>query len=163
VEGLTYGLSKHCALGIKGEIGLLKAELKGLQSTLNTLKAAPSSASLNETVALLESEVQQLKHQLIPLRASPAKPVSVEEKAALDAEHASLQRLLRLREKQFKDFWGTICEGCDDINPNDLWVSDHAAPSFVFALPFHVIEIIFLIFLSNVVYFLIYIYIYILF
>ena len=108
---------------------MLRAELRSLQSTLNTLKAAPTATSLLETVASLEVEIQGLETRLKPLRASPTKLVSAEEKAAIIAEHSKLQKLYRDRKKQFREFWGTICEGCVDSNPSDLWVSDHAGPS----------------------------------
>lgn len=107
----------------KTKIAATKAELKELQSTLHTLKAAPTTASLRETVAVLEAEIQGLEAALIPIRANPTKPISAAEKAAVNAEYEKLERLLRGRRKQFKEFWGTICDGCGDMNPSDLWVS----------------------------------------
>lgn len=109
--------------GTKTKIAATKAELKELQSTLHTLKAAPTTASLRETVAVLEAEIQRLEAALIPIRANPTKPISAAEKAAVNAEYEKLERLLRGRRKQFKEFWGTICDGCGDMNPSDLWVS----------------------------------------
>ncbi|RPA98838.1 homologous-pairing protein-like protein 2 [Choiromyces venosus 120613-1] len=106
---------------VKQEIGGLKAELRALQSTLNTLKAAPTAASLLETVALLEAEIQNLQIRLEPLRSSAVKPVSAEEKATISNEHTRLQKILKGRKNQFKEFWDTICDGCVDANPNDLW------------------------------------------
>lgn len=110
-------------LGTKGKIAVMKAKLKELQSTLHTLKAAPTTASLRETVAVLEDGIQGLEVALVPIRASPVKPISAAEKATVDDEYVKLERLLRGRKKQFKEFWGTICDGCGDINPSDLWVS----------------------------------------
>lgn len=110
-------------LGTKTKIIVSKAELKELQSTLHTLKAAPTSTSLCEAVAALEAEIQEIEAALVPIRASPIKPVSCVEKAAVDAEHEKLGGLLRRRRKQFQEFWGTICDGCGDMSPSDLWVS----------------------------------------
>lgn len=109
--------------GTKTKIVATKAELKELQSTLHTLKAAPTTASLRETVAVLEAEIRGLEAALVPIRANPARPISAAEKAAVDIEYEKLERLLRGRRKQFKEFWGTICDGCGDMNPSDLWVS----------------------------------------
>ncbi|KAG0132896.1 TBPIP-like protein [Tuber indicum] len=106
---------------VKQEIGGLKAELRALQSTLNTLKAAPTTASLLETVALLEAEIRNSQVRLEPLRSSAVEPVSAEEKATISAEHTRLQKILKERKKQFKEFWDAICDGCVDINPSDLW------------------------------------------
>lgn len=110
-------------LGTKTKIATAKAELKELQSTLHTLKAAPTTASLRETITVLEAGIQELEAALVPIHASPIKPISAAEKAAVDAEYGKLEKLLRGRRKQFKDFWGTICDGCGDMNPSDLWVS----------------------------------------
>lgn len=115
---------------VKQEIGGLKAELRALHSTLNTLKAAPTTASLRETVALLEAEIQNFQVQLEPLRSSATKPVPAEEKAAISNEHTRLQKILKGRKNQFKEFWDAICDGCIDVNPSDLWVSDHAVLLF---------------------------------
>lgn len=109
--------------GTKTKIVATKAELKELQSTLHTLKAAPTTASLRETVAVLEAEIRELEAALVPIRANPAKPISATEKAAVGIEYEKLERLLRGRRKQFKEFWDTICDGCRDMNPSDLWVS----------------------------------------
>ncbi|PUU74905.1 Tat binding protein 1-interacting protein-domain-containing protein [Tuber borchii] len=112
---------------VKQEIGGLKAELRALHSTLNTLKAAPTTASLRETVALLEAEIQNFQVQLEPLRSSAVKPVPVEEKAAISNEHTRLQKILKGRKNQFKEFWDTICDGCIDVNPSDLWAGSDLA------------------------------------
>jgi len=113
---------------VKQEIGGLKAELRALHSTLNTLKAAPTTASLRETVALLEAEIQDFQVQLEPLRSSAVKPVPEGEKAAISNEHTRLQKVLKGRKNQLKEFWDALCDGCVDVNPSDLWVSDHAVP-----------------------------------
>lgn len=107
----------------KTKIAATKAELKVLQSTLHTLKAAPTTASLRETVAVLEAEIRGLETALVPIRTSPTKPISAAEKAAVDTDYEKLKGLLRGRRKQFNEFWGTICDGCGDMNPSDLWVS----------------------------------------
>jgi 26S proteasome regulatory subunit (ATPase 3-interacting protein) len=110
-------------LGTKLKIVKVKAELKSLQGTLNTLKAAPTVSSLCETVGVLEAEIQKLESSLKPIRAGPVKSISASEKAAMDVEYVRLETLLRRRKKTFKEFWGTICDGCGDLNPSDLWVS----------------------------------------
>lgn len=107
----------------KTKIAATKAELKVLQSALHTLKAAPTTASLRETVSILEVEIRGLEAALLPIRTSPVKPISAAEKATVDAEYEKLGRLLKGRKKQFKEFWDTICDGCGDMNPSDLWVS----------------------------------------
>ncbi|RPB17789.1 homologous-pairing protein-like protein 2 [Morchella conica CCBAS932] len=107
--------------GTKLKIVKVKAELKSLQGTLNTLKAAPTVSSLCETVGVLETEIQRLESSLKPIRAGPIKSISASEKAAMDVEYVRLETLLRRRKKTFKEFWGTICDGCGDLNPSDLW------------------------------------------
>lgn len=72
---------------------------------------------------MLEAEIRGLEAALVPIRTSPTKPISAAEKAAVDTDYEKLKGLLRGRRKQFNEFWGTICDGCGDMNPSDLWVS----------------------------------------
>ncbi|KAL7272100.1 hypothetical protein RUND412_005110 [Rhizina undulata] len=104
----------------KADNATLKSELKELQATLNSLKATPTVISLQESVALLQTEIQEIESELFPLRSGSIKPVSMEDKATVDTEYVRLERLIRVRMKQFKDFWGTICDS-NDVNPAELW------------------------------------------
>jgi len=43
-------------------------------------------------------------------------------RAAAEKEYAALQREYAKRRKQFKEFWGMVCEGYDG-DVKELWVS----------------------------------------
>ncbi|KAI5793777.1 Tat binding protein 1-interacting protein-domain-containing protein [Peziza echinospora] len=107
---------------LKEEITNLKAEKKAWEAELNTLKAAPSSESLRESIKTLNKEIKQLMAHLAPLRAGTLPPVSPAEKAAIDAEFSKYETMLKSRRKMFDNFWGYISDNSGQ-NKNELWVS----------------------------------------
>jgi hypothetical protein len=107
---------------IRNETATLKAQLKETQASLNALKSTPSMASLGDSVQGLESEIWKLEAALEGLRNSKTKQVDPGKKAAAEADYRRIELALGVRQKQFKEFWGVIC----DSYPGDfsaLWVS----------------------------------------
>ncbi|KAI5855395.1 Tat binding protein 1-interacting protein-domain-containing protein [Tricharina praecox] len=107
--------------GIKAETAALKASIKAAHASLAALKSTPSIDALNDSIEVVEAEAAALEETLKGLRAVSETPVAdPATRAAAEKEYAFLEKEYARRRKQFREFWGMVCDGYEG-DVKELW------------------------------------------
>ena len=97
----------------------LKAELKSLQSKLNTIKSAPTTSELREQVEQMMRGKAMKEEKLMSFKQGTIKPVSKEEKEIVDKDHKYWAGKKRIRMRLFKEVEGVLLDG--GFKKDEIW------------------------------------------
>ncbi|ELR03845.1 hypothetical protein GMDG_01374 [Pseudogymnoascus destructans 20631-21] len=105
---------------LRDKIPTLKSELKSASTTLSTLRSAPTTSALRESVQTLETDKEDKEGRLHVLRAGSTKPVNVEEREAVEGEWRRWKRTRDARKRAFGELEGMLLDS-GVIGKEALW------------------------------------------
>jgi 26S proteasome regulatory subunit (ATPase 3-interacting protein) len=101
-------------------IPVLKSTLKSKTATLTTLRSAPTTEALRESILELEKQKAEMESRLHVLKSGNLKPVSKEDKERVEAEFRRWAKKSADRYRIWKEAEGTLLEA---MSREELYVS----------------------------------------
>lgn len=95
--------------------------MKSKSIALLTLRSAPTTEGLRESVQNLQARKQESEERIRVLRSGSIKPVSKEEKEAAEKEWRRWKRAREARKRGFLDLEGMLLDS-GVMNKQELWV-----------------------------------------
>lgn len=107
----------------RGSLPQLKTELRSKQLALTTIRSAPSTDALRETVSKLLIQKAEMEQRLTVLKSGNVKPVDARERERIEMEHRKWRGVRERRKRAFSEVEGMILDS-GVVGRSELWVSD---------------------------------------
>ena len=103
-------------------------EVKSKNSALASIRSAPSTDVLRDTVNKLLAQKEEIEQRLRVLKSGSIKPVSSAEKQQVESEWKRWRRTREVRKRGFLELEGMLLDS-GIMKREDLWVSNRQLPS----------------------------------